>query len=226
VPGSAGNSGDQDILDNSIYIWIYFRFMSHKILITISDELKAMIDKYNQENPFEPLHISEISAKAIFEKITTLDKNIAMEKTEVMKVSKKGSNEKEVRLHDIDVEHYTAKLKHTVDTSEHSESEPSHKALIPIHEHIQKLHSEPMTETEEQVCVADFFGTECDTIEKTVEEPIYGIQTYKNKKELTLKQCEVCGKTFPAKTKRTVTCSPDCRKAKSREKGKEKTGKK
>jgi hypothetical protein len=64
--------------------------MSHKILITISDELKAMIDKYNQANPFEPLHISEISAKAIFEKITSLDKYIVIEKPEVMKVNKKG----------------------------------------------------------------------------------------------------------------------------------------
>ena len=63
--------------------------MSHKILITISDELKTMIDQYNQANPFEPLHISEISAKAIFEKITSLDKDIAMKKTEVMNVSKK-----------------------------------------------------------------------------------------------------------------------------------------
>ncbi len=225
APGSAGSPRGQNILDSSIYIWIHFISMSHKILITISDELKAMIDKYNQENPLEPLHISEIFAKAIFGKITALDKYIAMEKTEAMKVSKTESNEKEVPVHDINVEHYTAKLKHMVDTSEYSESEPSHKALITIHEHIHKLHSEPITETEEQVCVADFFGKECDTIEKTVEEPIYGIQTYKNKKELTLRQCEVCGKTFAAKTKRTVTCSPDCRKAKSREKEKEKAGK-
>jgi len=233
--------------------------MSHKILITISDELKAMIDKYNQENPFEPLHISEISAKAIFKKIISLDKYIAMEKTEVMKVSKKESNEKEVRLHDINVEHYTDKLEHTVGRSEHpepetshkapipihehvqklhsepileiqepikNEPEPSHKAPIPIHEHIHKLHSEPITETEELVNEAVFFDNEPDTTENIKEEPIYGIQTYKDKKELTLKQCEVCGKTFPAKTKRTVTCSPDCQKAKSREKRKEKAGKK
>ena len=186
--------------------------MSYKILITISDDLKAMIDNYNRENPFEPLHISEISAKAIFEKITSLDKDIAMEKTEVMKVSKKESNEKEVRLHDINVEHYTDKLERMVDRSEHSEPEPLHKALtpihenihrlhsesipepikapIPVHENIHKLHSEPTTETEEQVCEADFFGKECDTIEKTEEEPIHGIQTYRDKKEPTLKQCE------------------------------------
>ena len=156
--------------------------MSHKILITISDELKAMIDKYNQKNPFEPLHISEISAKAIFEKIISLDKYIAMEKTEVMKVSKKESNEEEVRLHDINVEHYTDKLEHMIDRSEHSEPEPSHKAPIPIHEHIHKLHSEPKTETEEQVCEADFFGKECDTIEKTGEEPIMGYRNIKVKK--------------------------------------------
>jgi hypothetical protein len=189
--------------------------MSHKILITISDELKAMIDKYNQENPFEPLHISEISAKAIFEKIISLDKYIAMEKTEVMKVIKKESNEEEVRLHDINVEHYTDKLEHMIDRSEHSEPEPSfkapipihehihklhsepilemqepikkepetsHKAPIPIHEHIHKLHSEPITETEEQVCEADFFGKECDTIEKTGEEPIMGYRNIKVKK--------------------------------------------
>jgi hypothetical protein len=161
--------------------------MSHKILITISNELKAMIDKYNQENPFEPLHISEISAKAIFEKITSLDKYIEMEKTEVVKVSKKESNEKEVRLHDVNVEHYIDKLDHIVDRSEHYEPKPSHKAPIPIHEHIHKLHSEPITETEEQECETDFFGKECDTIEMKGEEPIYEIQTYKDKKEPTLK---------------------------------------
>jgi len=235
--------------------------MSHKILITISNELKAMIDKYNQANPFEPLHISEISAKAIFEKITSLDKYIVMEKPEVMKVNKKESNEKEVRFHDINVEHYADKLEHIVDKSEHPE--PSHKAPIPIHEHVQKLHSEPIiesqepikkepepshkapvhihehihklhsesipetiTETEEPLKEADFFDNEPDTTENTKEESIYEIQTYKDKKELTLKQCEVCGKPFHAKTKRTVTCSPDCQKAKNREKRKEKAGKK
>ena len=186
--------------------------MSHKILITISDELKAMIDKHNHANPFEPLHISEIAQKAIFEKITSLDEDIAMEKTEVMKVSKKESNEKEVRFHDINVEHYTDKLERMVDRSEQSEPEPLHKALtpihenihslhsepipepipdeipepikapIPVHENIHKLHSEPITEKEEYVCQDDFFGKECDTIEKTEEEPIHGIQTYKGKK--------------------------------------------
>jgi hypothetical protein len=237
--------------------------MSHKILITISDELKAMIDKYNQANPFEPLHISELSAKAIFEKITSLDKYIVMEKPEVMKVNKKESNEKEVRLHDINVEYYTDKLEYMVDKPEHYKPEPSHKAPIPIHETIHRLHSEPIleiqepvkkepepshkapvpihehihklhsesipetvTEKEEPVNEADFFDNEPDTTENTKEEPIYEVQTYKDKKELTLKQCEVCGKTFPAKTKRTVTCSPDCQKAKSREKRKEKASKK
>jgi len=199
--------------------------MSHKILITISNELKAMIDKYNQANPFEPLHISEISAKAIFEKITSLDKYIVMEKPEVMKVNKKESNEKEVRLHDINVEHYTDKLEHMVDRSEHSEPEPPHKAPVPIHEHIHKLHSESIPETvtekEEPVNEADFFDNEPDTTENTKEEPIYGIQTYKGKKEPILKNCEVCGKIFHAQTKRALVCSPKCRKAKSRKKGKD-----
>ena len=132
-------------------------------------------------------------------------------------------------MHDINVEHYTDKLEHMVDRSEHSEPEPPHKAPVPIHEHIHKLHSsipETITETEEPVNKADFFDNEQDTTENTKEEPIYGIQTYKGKTEPTLKQCEVCGKTFPAKTKRTVTCSPDCQKAKSREKRKETAGKK
>ena len=230
--------------------------MSYKILITISDDLKAMIDNYNRENPFEPLHISEISARAIFEKITSLDEDIAMEKTEVMKVSKKESNEKEERLCDINIEHYTDKLERMVDRSAHSEPELLHKALtpihenihklhsetilepipdnipelirapIPVHENIHKLHSEQKTEAEELACEADLFGKECDTIEKTEEEPVHGIQTYRGKKGPTLKQCEVCGKIFHAQTKRAVTCSPNCRKVKSREKGKENSGKK
>jgi hypothetical protein len=156
--------------------------MSHKILITISDELKTMIDKYNHENPFEPLHVSEIAQKAIFEKITSLDKDIAMEKNEVTKVSKKESNEKEVRLHDINVEHYTDKLERIVEKSEHSEPEPSHKALTPVHENIHKLNSELIPETKEQVCEADFFCNECDAIEKTEEEPIQEATITKTKK--------------------------------------------
>ena len=231
--------------------------MSYKILITISDDLKAIIDNYSRENPFEPLHISEISAKAIFEKITSLDKDIAMKKTEVMNVSKKmkvstkESNEKEVLLHDINVEHYTDKLERIVDRPEHSELEPLHKTLtpihenihslhyetipdnvpepikapIPIHEHVHKLNSELIPKTKEQACAADFFCNECDTIEKIEEEPLHEIQTYKGKKEPIIKICEVCGKTFPAKTKRSCYCSEKCRKAKSREKGKEKAGK-
>jgi hypothetical protein len=132
-----------------------------------------------------------------------------------------------------------------------NEPGPSHKAPIPIHEHIHRLHSEtipeaiPETKSEkncrdneamtcisesacfvpeakEQVCEADFFGNECDTIEKTEEEPIHEIQTYKGKKEPILKKCEVCGKTFSAQTKRALVCSVNCRKAKSRNKTKEK----
>jgi hypothetical protein len=41
-----------------------------KIMISVSDELKAMIDEYNKTHPFEKLHISEIAQKAIYEKIT------------------------------------------------------------------------------------------------------------------------------------------------------------
>jgi len=94
-----------------------------------------------------------------------------------------------------------------------NEPGPSHKAPIPIHENTHRLHSETIPEAiperksekkcrdneamtcmsesacfvpeaKEQVCETDFFGKECDTIEKTGEEPIFEIQTYKNKKEL------------------------------------------
>ncbi len=108
-----------------------------------------------------------------------------------------------------------AKIKH----------EPSHKAHTPIHVHTQNLHSEhipeTITEKEKQVCENDFFGNECDTVVKTEEEPIKDISN-KGKKKTFPKDCEVCGKIFPAQTKRALVCSPKCRKAKSRINAKEK----
>jgi len=209
--------------------------MSHKVLITISNELKAMIDKYNRENPFEPLHISEIAQKAIYERLTKgRERGVLNPLNEVttgktikkpFKVDSEPSHKAPIPIHEH-VQKLHSEPIPEMQEPEKNEHEPSHKAPIPIHEHIHKLHSEPITETEEQVNEADFFDNEPDTTENTKEEPIHGIRTYKDKKELTLKQCEVCGKTFPAKTKRTVTCSPDCQKAKNREKRKENQRKK
>lgn len=214
--------------------------MSYKILITISDELKVMIDKYNQENLFEPLHISEIAQKAIFEKITSLDKDIAMEKTEVKKTKGKSikkplqtepetSHKAPIPIHEIIYRLHSEPIPEIQEPVK-KEPEPLHKVLTPIHEHIEKLHSEPIPEPIperiERVDEANFFDNEPDTTEGTKEESIHEIQTYKGKNEPTLIPCEVCGKLFPAKTKRARVCSPKCREAKSQEKGKDKAGKK
>ena len=43
--------------------------MSHKITITISDELKTLIDEYNRENPNDKLNLTDIVTKAIYKKI-------------------------------------------------------------------------------------------------------------------------------------------------------------
>jgi hypothetical protein len=38
-------------------------------MISVSNDLKKLIDEYNEKNPFEKLNFSQISQKAIFEKI-------------------------------------------------------------------------------------------------------------------------------------------------------------
>jgi hypothetical protein len=40
-----------------------------RILISIPAELNDMINEYNQNNLYEPLHVSEIASKAIYEKL-------------------------------------------------------------------------------------------------------------------------------------------------------------
>jgi hypothetical protein len=40
-----------------------------KILISIPAELNDAINEYNKNNPYEPLHVSEIASKAIYEKL-------------------------------------------------------------------------------------------------------------------------------------------------------------
>ena len=133
--------------------------MSYKILITISDELKVMIDKYNQENPFEPLHISEISAKAIYDRLTSGRERTIISPYEEVPTCK------------------------TIKTAMKVKPGPLHKALTPVHENVHKLNFEPNPETKEQACAADFFSNECDTTEKTEEEPIQEAPITKPKME-------------------------------------------
>ena len=40
-----------------------------RILISIPAELNDMINEYNKNNPYEPLHVSEIASKAISDKL-------------------------------------------------------------------------------------------------------------------------------------------------------------
>jgi hypothetical protein len=40
-----------------------------RILISIPAELNDMIKEYNKSNPYEPLHVSDIASKAIYEKL-------------------------------------------------------------------------------------------------------------------------------------------------------------
>jgi hypothetical protein len=40
-----------------------------RILISIPAELNDAIKEYNKNNPYEPLHVSEIAAKAINDKL-------------------------------------------------------------------------------------------------------------------------------------------------------------
>lgn len=58
--------------------------MTAKIMISIPDELKAMIDEYNKIHRFRKLHISEICQEAIFNAVTSggmsNGANIAMSK--------------------------------------------------------------------------------------------------------------------------------------------------
>lgn len=50
--------------------------MTVKIMISIPDDLKKMVDDYNIRNPFEKLNISQISQKAIHEKIRAEDPDL------------------------------------------------------------------------------------------------------------------------------------------------------
>jgi hypothetical protein len=56
--------------------------MTHKILITISDELWAMIEDYNCRNPYEKLHYSDIAAKAFHDKVSVSHLRAVTEKVE------------------------------------------------------------------------------------------------------------------------------------------------
>lgn len=47
--------------------------MTAKITISMSDDLRRMIDEYNKRHPFEPLVISQLAQKAVFEKIKKED---------------------------------------------------------------------------------------------------------------------------------------------------------
>jgi hypothetical protein len=40
-----------------------------RILISIPAKLNDMINEYNLNNAYEPLHVSEIASKAIYEKL-------------------------------------------------------------------------------------------------------------------------------------------------------------
>lgn len=50
--------------------------MTAKITISIPDDLKRMIDAYNKRHPFEPLIISQLAQKAVFEKIKREDPQV------------------------------------------------------------------------------------------------------------------------------------------------------
>lgn len=47
--------------------------MTAKITISMPDSLKRMIDEYDKRHPFEPLIISQLAQKAVFEKIKAED---------------------------------------------------------------------------------------------------------------------------------------------------------
>lgn len=47
--------------------------MTAKIMISIPDDLKAMIDEYNKNHMFKKLHISEICQEAIYNAVTCGD---------------------------------------------------------------------------------------------------------------------------------------------------------
>src|SRR5665647_1369917 len=50
--------------------------MTVKIMISIPDHLKRMVEDYNNRHPFEKLNISQISQKAIHEKIRAEDPDL------------------------------------------------------------------------------------------------------------------------------------------------------
>jgi len=63
--------------------------MSHKILITIADELKALIEEYDRCNPYDKLHFSDIASKAIYEKIIGAGVSLQNNKQKKLQVDEK-----------------------------------------------------------------------------------------------------------------------------------------
>jgi hypothetical protein len=131
-----------------------------------------------------------------------------------------------ITMHDINVEHYTDKLERTIDdTSEDQERyslQASHKAPIPIHEHIHKLHSEPISETlietKEPVDEEDFFDMEPEPAEKPIEESIGEIPLsamIPGENGMYRIECTECN-TVTYKTQPSYTCSDKCRMKRSR----------
>ncbi len=169
---------------------------SHKrVNVTLPNEIIDRLTKYrDSKTGFDSFNLSAFVSFKLDEYLTN---NGFPKHREDNYVPKK------VQLHDIDVEHYTDKLERMIDISEHpepsslqasqkevkktkdksikkpiqTEPEPLHKAPIPIHEHIHKLHSEPISEPKESVTEYNFFDKEPEPTEKLIEEPIEEIST-------------------------------------------------
>ena len=84
------------------------------------------------------------------------------------------------------------------------------------------MNSELIPKTKEQVCAADFFCNECDTIERIEEEPLHEIQTYKVKKSQLLKFVKFAGKLSLQKQKDPVTVPTNAEKLRVEKKEKRK----
>lgn len=131
-----------------------------------------------------------------------------------------------ITMHDINVEHYTDKLERTIDNTSKGQEryslQASHKAPISIHEHIHKLHSEPISEilikTKEPVDEDDFFDMEPEPAEKPIEDPIGEIplsEMIPGKDGMYKIECTECN-TVMYKTQPSYTCSDKCRMKRNR----------
>jgi metal-responsive CopG/Arc/MetJ family transcriptional regulator len=72
------------INSESVYISVYFDTlmrgdkMTKRINITLPDKLKDELDRYNRDNPYRKINISQVAQRALHEELITVTESTKM----------------------------------------------------------------------------------------------------------------------------------------------------